>query len=397
MGLIVSTLTLPAKPVGFSLIGNVRSVRIPVEIQNNIVLIPIQINGSFEMNFILDTGVRTTILTEPVIASFLSLDSLSTVKVRGLGEGEAIDAALARNVAITLPGVEGRGINLLVLPEGLISYSGMFGKPVYGIIGYELFGQFIVEINYHQKYIELFDPFQYQVRGKWSELPIVIRRSKPYVEATMTDYRGVEITAYWLVDTGASMALSLFDKSLPLPETTIHAFLGQGLSGFVYGKLGRSRQFVLGDFVFEQVITGYPDPDALNLMAEDSSWYGNMGAEIISRFRVILDYNAGKMYLRKNPRFKDLFEYNTSGLELIGTGTDYNTFIISYVRPNSPAEKAGVLPDDELLSINGMATDGLSLDQIYNMLDRQSGKRLNLRLRRGGQVEKLSFDLVREI
>ena len=140
--------------LGFTFTYDTKSVRIPVEIQHNIILIPLRINGSFEMNFILDTGVRTTMLTETMVAGFLNLDTLSTVKVRGLGEGDPIEAALARNVSISLPGVEGSGINLIVLPEGVISYSGLFGKPVYGIIGYEIFRQFVVEINYTQKFVK---------------------------------------------------------------------------------------------------------------------------------------------------------------------------------------------------------------------------------------------------
>ncbi|MDX2283080.1 MAG: aspartyl protease family protein [Bacteroidia bacterium] len=388
---------LPGKPAGFTLVGNAPSVRIQVEIQNNIVLVPIRINGSFEMNFILDTGVKTTILTEPLLSAFLNLDSLSRVKVRGLGEGDAIEAFLARNVSMSLPGVQGYGINMLVLPEGLISYSGMFGKPVYGIIGYELFGQFVVEINYHQKYIRLHDPFQFRLRGNWDHIPIDVRRSKPYLRASLVDFRGDTIESEWLIDTGASMAISLFDRDLPLPDPSIEAFLGQGLSGNVYGKLGRSKGFMLGSFSFEHVVTGYPDPESINYAPDDTAWYGNLGAEILSRFHLIIDYNREVLHLRKSSGYKKPFEYNISGLELLSLGSAFDHFIISYVRPKSPAEQAGLQTNDILLSINGIPAGDLKIDELYEQLNKQNGRMVHLRCMRGGEIKKISFRMEPEI
>jgi len=132
---------------GFYLEGGAKKVRINVDIQNNVVLLPVRINNSFEMNFILDIGAKTTILTEPSILPFLRVKTFEKITVRGLGRGEEIEADLARDINIDMPGAKGSGINMVVMPQDVISYSGMFGKPVYGIIGYDLFGQFTVEIN----------------------------------------------------------------------------------------------------------------------------------------------------------------------------------------------------------------------------------------------------------
>ncbi|MEM7654965.1 MAG: aspartyl protease family protein, partial [Bacteroidota bacterium] len=382
---------------GFRLNNNAKSVRIPIEVQHNVILIPVRINKSFEMRFILDTGVKTSILTEPVMAHFLALDSMAKIKVRGLGEGDPIEADLARDVRMTLPGIEGRGINLLVLPEGIISYSGMFGQPVYGILGYELFGQFAVEINYRQKYIRVYDPFRYRPGKKWESIPINIRRSKPYVTATLVDHRGEELEAEWLLDTGASMAVSLFDDELPPPKETIEAFLGQGLSGQVYGRLGRSPQLQLGEFVFENIITGYPAPEALSMLPSQLSWYGNIGAEVISRFRVIFDYPNQRLLLRKTSKFRKPFDYNVSGLEVVSYGKNFDQFIINYVRPNSPAAKAGIQINDQILSLNGLPVNGARIEDLYGNLMRRNAKTIHLKLRRGDRIIRTSFRMFSEI
>lgn len=388
-------------PQGFAIMGGMNSIKLPVEVQNNIVLLPLRINGSFEMNFILDTGVKTTILTEPMVADFIELDSLSRVRVRGLGEGEAIDAHLARNVSISMPGVNGSGINLLVLPEDLISYSGMFGRPVYGIIGYEIFNQFVVEINYDQKYIRLTNPFHFKPKKnrRWRSFPIEIHRSKPYVQAKLVDFRGESVEANWLLDTGASMAVSLFDDEMPIPTQSVETFLGQGLSGFVYGKLGRSRSFHLGPYAFESVITGYPDSSSLGHLpfTSDSVWYGNIGAEIISRFRIIFDYRNNRIQVKKNSTYRSPFDYNVSGIEVLSFGSNYDRYVISYVRPDSPAARAGLRVEDELISLNGSPVVGLQMDELYGNLSRREGRMIQMKIRREGKVMRTKFRLDGEL
>ena len=394
---ILSQSELWAKPAGFSFRYNAKSVKIPVEIQNNIILIPVRINNSFEMNFILDTGVRTTILTETVISDFLSLDSLTSIRVRGLGEGGAIEAALARDISISLPGIDGTGQRLIILPEGVISYSGLFGKPVYGIIGYEVFRQFVVEINYTQKYVRLHDPFRYKPKKKSVAIPIEIKRSKPYVSATLTDYRGEKINSQWLVDTGASQAISLFDDDLPVPEVSVDAFLGMGLSGGVFGKLGRVQSFAIGDFNFSDVIAGYPNAESLNMVSGQGNWYGNLGAEIMSRFHVVFDYPNKTLYLRKNSAFKKAFKYNISGIEVITAGEGFDQYVISYVRPGSPAEVAGVKIKDQILSVNGISADKLNIDELYATVGYRNRKIIVLRIKRGGEYMRFKFRLQSEI
>lgn len=382
---------------GFQMPPRTKSIRIPVEIQHNVIIIPLRINGSFEMNFILDTGVRSTILTEPLIANFIELDSLTRIKVRGLGEGEPIDAILARDVSIQLPGVKGTGMNLLVLPEGVISYSGMFGRPVYGIIGYDVFSQFVVEVNYARKYIRLHDAFEFKPRRRAATIPLQLRQGKPYIQATMTDFEGREIAGNWLLDTGSSNAIALFDGELPVPEQSIPAFLGKGLSGNVYGRLARAPTFQLGPYQFEEVIAGYPDSSSLNFQPQDTLWYGNIGAEILSRFLITFDYYRGQVYLKKVWGWRQPFEYNVSGIEVITDGDSFENIIVSYVRPGSPAAEAGVRIGDQLLNLNGFDVTGMDISTVYGTLLKRNGRMLVLKLKRGDETLKLKFRLVREI
>jgi len=386
-----------AKESGFSFKEDVKYVQIPIEIRNNLILIPIKLNESIEVNFIVDTGVRTSILTEPVLASFLALDTLETISIRGLGEGEPIEAGLARNITMELPGVIGKGINMVILPDGLVSYSGMFGKPVYGIIGFELFRSFVVEINYNRRYIKLINPFEFKPKKRWQRLPLRLNRGKPYVMASVKPPKDRYITTSWLIDTGSSQALSMYYKDLKLPEKSIFTQLGQGLNGEIMGELGRIDTFNIGRYFFDEVITGFPDPKSLGLSENDYAWYGNIGSEVLSRFRLIFDYQRSHLYLKKSHGFKQPFSYNLSGVELIALGDDFQSYQVTYVRPGSSAAKKGVRAFDKILKINGVSTEDITIDELYGMINRKEGRKITLIIERGDETMKKQFVLVSEI
>lgn len=99
-------------------------------------------------------------------------------------------------------------------------------------------------------------------------------------------------------------------------------------------------------------------------------------------------------------RFMDPKQYealtNQTAGELSGVGMqltqDEKTKAITVVEPikNSPAIKAGVLPGDRLLSIDGVSTEGMTVEQAANKIRGAVGTQVQLRISREGQQ---AFDL----
>lgn len=383
---------------GFSFANpNHRSITIPIEVHNNLILVDLSINGSFPFKFILDTGVRTALLTEPVLTGFFSMQNTTDIRVLGLGEGEVIHAKKASGLVMQVGGVVGQDLNMIILPEGAVSYSGMFGKPVVGIIGYDFFKNFVVEIHYSRKFIRLYNPKHYKPKKKATAIPIELINKKPYIKARVADHRGSEVLTRWLIDTGASQALSIYHEDIETPNATLDAFIGRGLSGDMYGKIGRVQRFEMADYAFEGVVAGYPDTASIRWVIGGDTAYANLGAEILSRFLVTLDYGNYKLYLKKNSRFKKPFLYNTSGLEAVALHPDFTTYEIVYVRPGSPAQKAGILIGDELLTVNGLDVGTLEIGDVHVIINREPGKRVRLKVRRNGVVIKKKFMVEGEI
>ncbi|MGB1240962.1 MAG: aspartyl protease family protein [Chitinophagales bacterium] len=382
--------------IGFRFTEKGRSVKIPIKTYHNLILIPVRINNSMEMNFILDTGVKTTIFTEPLLANLLSLSSTRKINIIGLGEGNPIQASVASNLNISLPqGIEGKGMSIVILPENTISFSSMFGQPVYGIIGYEIFKHFVIEIDYYNSYIRLYKPNKYKVK-KGTIIPIQIKHTKPYIETTVIAENGIEKTNL-LIDTGASQAVSLWHGDIDLPLKTIDAFLGQGLSGNIFGRLGRIKGFQIGEFHFKNVVAAYPEASSLNMRNEVVDWEGNLGAAILKRFSVTFDYPNSRIVLRKNADYKKPFTYNISGIELLVKGPDYKEYEVVHIRTGSPAEKAGLEVGDLLLAVNNFTTYDSDIGEIYSRLNRKAGRKISLKFKRNGLILKKKMQLKEQL
>src|SRR5690606_2490386 len=181
-----------------------KKVEIPIEIYNNLVVVPVVLNGTLPLKFILDTGVRTAILTQKSFSDILNLAYSRKYSITGPGGQKMVDAYVTNNVSLTLPGVEGRGHALLVLDQDYLELRNYLGTDVHGILGYELFSRFIVKVDYDKKLLTLVVPQRFKERRRYEAIPIKIEDTKPYVTTSLVLANGTQLTGKLLVDSGAS-------------------------------------------------------------------------------------------------------------------------------------------------------------------------------------------------
>lgn len=388
--------------LGFSLAQGKKRVEIPIEINNNLVVVPIVLNGALPLKFILDTGVRTAILTQKTFSDILNLAYSRKYTISGPGGEKLVDAYVTHNVSIELPGVEGRGHALLVLEEDYLELRNYLGTDVHGILGYELFSRFIVEVDYEKKILTLIAPDKFRKKRKFQTIPIRIEDTKPYVIAPVTLENGQTIAAKLLMDSGASHGLMLdpaTDTAIHVPKHVVSSVIGRGLGGEITGKVGRIKSISLGSYKLNGAIANFPDPNSYMDTLKGGSVFRNgaIGGEIMSRFTVIFNFSKEEVYLRKNAAFKKGFHYNLSGLMIKAKGSALNVFEITEIREQSAADRAGVLPGDIIESINGVNTEHLNLDLVNGFFNRRPGKRIRLEISRGGERIKRAFALEDQI
>src|SRR5665213_1750753 len=70
--------------------------------------------------------------------------------------------------------------------------------------------------------------------------------------------------------------------------------------------------------------------------------------------------------------------------------------VVLQALPNTPSEKAGMAPGDEILAVNNYHLDRLDFDQIIELLNESKQKPAQLVVRRPGSVRLLDLTLVPE-
>jgi hypothetical protein len=389
--------------LGFSLNDKKKKVQIPIEIYDNLIVVPVVINGRLPLRFILDTGVRTTILTDKWFSDALNLIYTRKYTISAPGLAKRVDAYITNNVSIDMPGVHGEGHAMLVLAEDYLELKNYLGTEVQGILGYELFSRFIVKINYQKKILELMLPEKFKPGKKYQSLPIAVEDTKPYVfaEAEINDATILKVKL--LVDTGASHGLILepeSDSVIVLPPRHVSSIIGRGLGGMITGQIARIKSLNFGDYKINGVIANFPDPNSYKDSLKSSVNVfrnGTIGGEILSRFTVVFDFPGEKIYFKKNSAFKKEFYYNLSGLTIKAKGDFLRNFEITDVRKGSTAEKANLKSGDMIMSINGVEVRELELSKVIGLFNSRPGVEISMILDRKGKQFTIRFKLENQI
>lgn len=388
------------KEFGFKMPDKVRRIKIPFEQHNNLVIIPLVINRFVTLKFILDTGVETAILTEKLYTDILDVNYSREITISGPGIIDSVEAYVATGVTFTLPGgVTGNNMNMLVLKEDYLKLSEGIGDDVHGIIGYDIFSRFIVDIDYDENVLTLIDPSKFRPSKKATAIPIDIIGSKPFINATIKQNEN-KANLNMLVDTGASHA-TLIDynylNGMSLPDKRIITQLGRGIAGDIPGYVGRMDSVQIEDFGFDDILVSAPFEGAYNKVIKRGARIGTFGGELLTRFRVTFDYNNNMMYLKRSQSYEKDFEYDMSGLTLNSVGTDLDTLKVIKVDPGTPASEVDIRKGDVIQKMNGKTLMNYKLSQFFALLRSRDGKKIKVKLLRDGVKMKKTFYLRRAI
>lgn len=425
--------------VGFSFFATAQKYELPegkkfekikFELINNLMVIPIEVNGT-KLSFILDSGVGTPILFNLADQDSVQLNNVSEITINGLGDGDPISALKSEGNLVKLGGVKNVAQDIYVVMDAGINFSPSLGIPIHGIIGYDLFRDFVVDINYSRKAIKFFDSSTYNSKNssKTRELDISVINGKAYLDAAIVVKYGKEIPVKLLMDTGSSDAVWLFeDERIEIPEKYYEDFLGKGLSGDIYGKRTKIHHLKIADFVLNDAKAAFPDMETFNTIADFGGRNGSLGGEVLKRFNMVFDYQNQKLTLKKNGNFEKMFQYNISGIDIQHAGVRYVSerianangvvysnerkygdvqimlqgatrlslvpeIIVSSIRQGSPAYTSGLKEGDIILAVNGKRIHRYKLQEIMEMLNDKKGKRVKILVERYNNDLLFSFEL----
>ncbi|MGB5402483.1 aspartyl protease family protein [Robiginitalea sp.] len=412
--------------------GKEHTDRIRFELINNLVIIPMEVNGA-SLNFILDSGVSKPILFNLTGQDSIELREVSQITIRGLGEGEPVEALRSLGNTFSINALKNLSQELYVVLDKEMNFSSSLGIPVHGIIGYDLFRDYVVEINYNRQYLRFHNPATYgrKIRKDEVTLPLTIVENKAYLHGSVVVDTQDEIPVKLLMDTGSSDALWLFpdaEKGLTIPDKHYEDYLGKGLSGTIYGKRTKIKQVRLGDFILQDAKAAFPHMESFKLASNLGDRNGSAGGELLKRFNMIVDYPGQQITLSKNALFNKPFQFNLAGIELEHAGIRYiaerisgsNGFVqsddktyssvqimvgsqtrlslvpeivVSAIRAGSPAEQVGLREGDVILAVNGKPVHRYKLQEVMEMINDKKGRSIRLLIERYNQDLLFSFVL----
>ncbi|WP_316840965.1 aspartyl protease family protein [Pedobacter gandavensis] len=372
----------------FEFSNNRKKDAINMILVKNLIIIPVLINEKGPFNFILDTGVGPMIISDPSITDSLKIKDLRTIKIAGLGKGNEIEAYVSSSIHARVGKASMDHVPTALLKEDLFRLSSFVGMPVHGLLGYHFFKSFIVELKYSAKRIIFYLP-SHGKKIKGERIPLEMINDKPYTKIQIESPELGTLILKVLVDNGASHAISLeiLNKNpFPLPPVSILANLGVGLGGPISGHIGRLPSIKVGSFELKNVLSSYPKYEevAAKVLVNDRN--GNLGADILSRFDITMDYEDGAMYLRKNGNFKRPFQHDMAGMEIFMEDNQHKRFFIGRIEPNSPAEEGGLEADDEIVYLNFVPASNYSLTEMNKVFRDGDDKTVIVTILRKGDL-----------
>jgi len=415
----------------FQFVSEAKKQTISFKLVSNLIIIPIEVNDK-KLNFILDSGVGTTILFNIEKKDSVNLRNVKPVKLKGLGNAEPVDAILSTNNKFKIKDIVSGNQKLYVIFNDFFDLSSKLGTTIHGIIGYNLLRDLLIKINYGTKRITFYNAKKNNFKGckKCTPFNLEFYKLKPYITAGVKlDVNNPKISEVkLLIDSGGSDAMWLFENTHPdlkPPTNYFDDYLGEGLSGPIKGKRTKIDALILGNFKLKKPTVSYPDSLSIVHALQFKERNGSLGANILKRFTVYFDYKNSKLYLKKNSSFKDSFRYNMSGIELAHNGKllvkegnsnlfrinnktssedsfvtsiSYKyafkpSYIIHRVNKDSPAFEAGILPGDILIKIDNKYSFNYKLEEIVEKFYQKEGTLVRVVVERYGKDYFFQFKL----
>ena len=370
----------------FSIAGGAKETTFPFHLINNHIYADVSVDGKGPYQFIFDTGGLNFVT--PTLASALGLKSEGQLQGGGAGAAH-MDFGLTKVSSLQLGGAEVKNQVFVVAPvEPMAKIEGV-GMP--GMVGYETFRRFVTRIDYGKRTVTLILPDAFDPKDAGAAIPINFNGNT--IEATAL-YNG--ISGNFTIDTGSRASLTLNSPFVAAHQLnkgckTLDAVTGWGVGGPTRSIAMRGDALALGPMTVSGPVVEL-STDTKGGFAE-TALAGNIGAGILKRYVVTLDYEHRVMYLKPTAgTVADLDTFDRAGMWLnLGDNGDFS---VVDVTKDAPADQAGLKTGDEIVAVDGKPAASLKLYDVRQMLrDEAPGTTVTFAVKRGAETRNVAVTL----
>jgi hypothetical protein len=283
---VTSVLFIHAK-TGFSLPDSLTEFSLTYKTVENLIVLPVQINDSISVNLILDTGCRNIVLFGKRFNSLFSFKNGRVVQFSGMGSGKPVQGMLSLNNTISIGAVLGNSLPVIVVPDKNVIKN---LPQVHGIIGYDIFSRFEIQLDPADHIITFRSPLVTYVPDGYTKIPLTISDSKPIINSSIViENDGIQHDL--LIDTGSTLDLLIKSTEVKKFERYSQETIGMGLNGDVQGIVTTANNLVMGDFEIKNLSTGIIHSPWYN--------YASIGMGVLKDYSIIINYAQSYACLKK--------------------------------------------------------------------------------------------------
>jgi hypothetical protein len=360
------------QPTDFSIQNGKTSTTVPITLGENHVYLDVMLNGKGPYHFIFDTGGAN--IVDPAVAK--DIGALGSGSAQGSGVGSQTESFSFARISSLQVGDAVLKNQLFAVAPTRMGFGVSAGRPVDGLIGWEVLARYVTTFDYAGKQVILSMPGTTQPPANAHVVPFVLYGTQPEIACTIDN-----IPAECTIDTGARDTITFMAPFMAEHPQIVPATLsavgvnGFGIGGPAMGRLGRVQTIGIADLALNNLVGDYTTQTAGALAA---AFVGaNIGGNLLRRFTVTFDYYNGTMALVPNSDFNEPDSYERSGLFLIKRA---GSIIVVDSRPGTPAAKAGIAKGDTIVSINGTPASGMLLSDVRGLFAQPAGTVVTLQV-----------------
>ena len=268
-------------------------VVLPMKMEKNLPLVQIAVNGAQTLTFVLDSAAAGCVLDRERAAALGLSVSGSAISS---GSGGAQQVGVLLGVLLNLGGVEIRPARSFAFDMTSLAFQG----PVDGILGFPLFGHYVVEIDYPGSRVRIFQPASYRPSPKADMLPIRMTTG-PVVRGSIRVRGKKPIEADMQLDTGSAHVLTICS-----PFVDRHKLLDfadevspggtRGFGGSNVDMVGRIQEVRIGRFAADKPSVRFSRQTSGSFGSEQH-YSANLGGEFMKNHKVTFDIPGSRLFL----------------------------------------------------------------------------------------------------
>jgi len=287
------------------------------------------------------------------------------------------------------------GIGYYPSNVGFVDAKASFGRRCDGIIGWDLFADRVIQINYKKKILTVFAGEDFEPEPGYTAIPMKLQDNKLLVNLSVAVSDHINIKGDYLLDLGFGGSIFFTKQSMDaygldiLRQKKIDFAREQGTlyTRRSYGCILQARAIELDTLLLKQPVIECSKDETGVLAAGD--YVGLLGNRALEHFDVVIDLVKMMLYLKPNEDYSKPMEFNNIGIGFNDRTDLCDGLMVCSVYSGVP--NPGIMCGDIVTHVNGQAVKN-DPERFMDEMQAITGKPVTLLLHRSGKT--MQFNLL---